>query len=134
MKKSRFRKITRSKKSNKSSTRKRQSGGACLTISNDDGLDYLQMFIPYENIIEFCNLWIHHGGNVCLNQGKKQGDSIYLSLHQLHDSNNHIHLYNFKSDGTASAKDKKTGQIQNNLRFNNNTYNILGKQFEMLLS
>ena len=98
------------KSSKKTLNQRHQKGGGCLNVSNS--LDYLKGFGVPHAIIVFCELWVRRGGNICLDQGERQKDTLYLSQGHVHSDTNHIHLFDFKSGvnndtASAEARDKR---------------------------
>ena len=94
-----------------------------------------------DDIIKFCKYWIEEcGGVVCLDQGSRQKDTIYLSLGSSHSSQNHIHLFKMITKGgitSADYKNKKDTSVRqkyDTLQFSSETFKENSKIFLNLLN
>ena len=92
--------------------RKSLKGGGCISLGVRELAPggYANMYGVPLNVLEFCTFWVINGNNVCLDQGGRQTDTLYLSKGPMHDSTNHIHLFNFKDGVKCGVKDKRTNQ------------------------
>jgi len=85
------------------------------------------------NILDLCRVWVNGGNTVCIAEGKRQIDTLYLSKGPTDNFYNHIHLYDFNNPtGYCGVKDKFTNDKGGLVIKDNNIVSICYKFHEML--